>query len=79
MEYIISEEELKKIFYEGLYVDEIRNFFKDRQPVELVASGRVKTYPSGIEIGRYTLDSVNEKIIDNRGDNIKIYIQKVKQ
>jgi len=34
MEYIISEEELKKIFYEGLYPDEVRNFFKDRQPVE---------------------------------------------
>ena len=79
MEYIISEEELKKIFYEGLYVDEVRNFFKDKQPAELVAKGIVKTYPSGIEIGKHTLENVNEKIIDNRGNNIKIYIQKVKE
>lgn len=46
---------------------------------EVIASGEVMQYPSGIEIGDITLSDVNQKIIKRAGKEIKIYIQECKK
>jgi len=77
MEYIISEEEL--IDYTFKVVDDdgksligtlYKDFLKSKQPVELVAEGKI-IIVSG--------DYINWSLNQNTEDNIKIYIQKVKE
>ena len=70
MKYIIDEEELKKIFYKGLYVDEVRNFFKDRQPIELVAEGKIDEVCK--QFGKWSC-------YKDSNDKYKIYIQEGKE
>ncbi len=90
MDYIISEEELKRLVsicnhdfkYESISMDsDIKDFLQSKQPVELMAEGEVKvSYKDDMEVsvGDTLLKDTLSKY-QNKGQNIKIYIQKVKE
>ena len=46
---------------------------------EVIAEGKVKAYPSGIEIGNTTLSQANDKVINHCGHKIKLMIHKYKE
>jgi len=87
MEYIISEEELKSFAYTQNELFRARQLLKSKQPVELVAEGEVYDtsceYSGGFHIGKgwgnEDTDFDLGDIMKYEGQNIKIYIQKVKE
>ena len=92
MEYIISEEELRNYTskqldtYENctkLAIDILQDFLKFKQPVELVASGKISDTVGGVKnTGIFKIEDeptlINTIFKKFNNQNIKIYIQKIK-
>jgi hypothetical protein len=78
-DYIVSDIEMAKIFKEGLFLDEMRDWFKNHQPITKVAEGKVYDdileYEAQFLIGDKDLLTLF-KIYD--GKHIEIYIKESK-
>jgi hypothetical protein len=96
MKYIIEDEELKQFIfvylmpYDKTSGKQLDDFLKDKEPVELIASGEVDAYNSyfdtwnnhEIKIRFFTPENNKPKFADGLGikdnTNIEIYIKGVK-
>ena len=85
MKYIISQEELRilagKIQF-GYAESDIRNFLKDKEPVEMVAEGVVDVFKYNTLVGKLSMGPEKcefvEKINAYSGKKIQIFIKEVK-
>ena len=87
MKYLISEEELKRIYLRGVYDGEqsesdFKNatvaFLKSKQPVEVIAEGRVDTYIDSLPdngIGFINNKDIADKLYTHNGNKVKIYLE----
>ncbi len=74
MNYIVSEEELWKVFQQNVDWNE---FFESKQPIELVAEGMLGYSFSGYTIDKKLISDISyEKIGGGLHKKIKIFIQK---
>ena len=70
MEYVISEDELKKLLDKDTTVEDVCVFLKSKQPIELMAEGGIDEVCK--QFGKWSC-------YKDSNDKYKIYIQKVKE
>lgn len=79
-DYIISNREMQKVFHEGLTLKEYENFFNNKQPIEVIASGVLTEEENILQYQvRKTLDGFATEVLegDYLNKRVKIFIQLV--
>ena len=83
MKYIISEEVLdylyRRVGYQG---QELINIIKAKQPVEVIAEGKVDTYIDALPdngIGFINNKDIADKLYTHNGKQVKLYLEVINE